>query len=40
MDVPGELLDQPSLESGQLKMDCEWLVEEFEDEVPNIYSFA
>jgi len=33
MDVPDELLDQPSLESGQLKMDCEWLIEKFEDEI-------
>lgn len=33
MDLPSELLDQPSLEIGEIKQHCEWLLEEFESEI-------
>lgn len=38
MDLPSELLDQPSLEIGEIKQHCEWLLEEFESEIE--YWFA
>lgn len=33
MDIPTQLLDQPSLEIGEIKQHCEWLLEEFESEI-------
>lgn len=33
LDVPPALLEEPSLESGRIKQDCEWFVEEFENEL-------
>ncbi|KAH7728235.1 mediator complex subunit 31 [Aphelenchoides avenae] len=33
LDMPTELLEEPSLESGRIKQDCEWFVEEFEKEL-------
>ncbi|KAI1724469.1 ATP dependent DNA ligase domain-containing protein [Ditylenchus destructor] len=33
MDVSMDLLDQPSVESGKLKEDCEWMLEQFESEI-------
>uniref|UniRef100_A0A915CR31 DUF3456 domain-containing protein n=1 Tax=Ditylenchus dipsaci TaxID=166011 RepID=A0A915CR31_9BILA len=33
MDVPADLLDQPSLESGKIKDHCEWIIEEFEADI-------
>ena len=33
LDVPDELLDRPSIESGKLKEHCEWILEEFEKDI-------
>ncbi|KAI1716292.1 SOH1 domain-containing protein [Ditylenchus destructor] len=37
MDVSMDLLDQPSVESGKLKEDCEWMLEQFESNIENWY---
>lgn len=33
MDIPVELINQPSVESGKLKEHCEWIIAQFEDEL-------